>query len=244
MSTSAVSSTSIYQELQAYFQQRATDIQQLGQDLTSGNLTNAQQDFSALQALGQTGPSANGDVFYSKGREQDLTAIGQALTAGNLADAQQAFAQLQSTYHHHADSVSLAPAASTFSSSSGSIYDQIRAFYQQRRADVKQLGQDLASGDSVAAANDYAALEALGQSGPFKNGGVFNESEREQDLDAVGTALQAGDLAGAQQAFAQLEATLQKHQTEPPVFQPPASSSPSTTSTGNEAQGTTLNMTA
>lgn len=232
MSTPAISSTSIYQELQVYFQQRATDVQQLGQDLTSGNLASAQQDFTTLQALGQTGPSANGDVFESKAREQDLTAIGQALTAGNLADAQQAFAQLQSTYHHQSVSVSSLTASS---SSSGSIYDQMRAFYQQRHADMKQLGQDLASGNTAAAANDYAALQTLGQGGPFKTGGAFNNSQREQDLNAIGTALQSGDLAGAQQAFAQLEATFQKHQTEPPVFQSSAPSSPATT---------TLNTTA
>jgi hypothetical protein len=244
MSTPAVSSTSIYQELQTYFQQRSSDVQQLGQDLSSGNLASAQQDFGALQALGQTGPSAKGDVFESKVREQDLTAIGQALTAGNLADAQQAFAQLQSTYHH-AHSLSSVPTATSSSpSSTGSIYDQIRAFFKERRADVKQLGLDLASGDSAAAANDYAALEALGQGGPFKNGGAFNKTGREQDLNAIGTALQSGDLAGAQQAFAQLEATFQKHYTEPPVYQPPASSSHGTNAPKSEVKGTTLNTVA
>ncbi len=85
MSTTAVSSSSIYQELQAYFQQRSGEVAQLGQDLTSGNLTNAQQDFATLQSLGQGGPFANGDVFSpSNQREQDFTAIGQALQSGNL----------------------------------------------------------------------------------------------------------------------------------------------------------------
>ena len=93
MSTAAVSSGSIYQELQSYFQQRNTDVSQLGQDLTSGNLANAQQDFATLTGLGQGGPFANGDAFGAgSAREQDFTAIGQALQSGNLSAAQQAFA--------------------------------------------------------------------------------------------------------------------------------------------------------
>ncbi len=99
MSTAAVSSGSLYQELQAYFQQRRSDLQQLGQDLQSGDLTDAQTEFNAIQTLGQNGPFANGDVFYLSNRQQDFNAIGQALQAGNLADAQQAFAQLEATFH-------------------------------------------------------------------------------------------------------------------------------------------------
>lgn len=223
MSTPPVSSSSIYQELQAYLQQRGTDVQQLGKDLSSGNLANAQQDLNALQTLGQSGPSANGDVFESSQREQDLTAVGQALQAGNLSAAQQALAQLESTYHHHANSAS---ASTSTSSSSGSIYQQLQAYYQQRSADVKQLGQDLTAGNITNAEQDYNAIQTLGQSGPFKSGGAFNNNQREQALNAIGQALQSGDLAGAQQAFAQLEATYQKHQTTPPVFGPPQTSPP------------------
>src|ERR1035441_468434 len=68
MSIAAVSSSSIYQELQSFSQQRAADVQQLGKDLTAGNLANAQQDYTTLQTLGQSGPSANGDVFGSRAR--------------------------------------------------------------------------------------------------------------------------------------------------------------------------------
>ena len=225
MSTAAVSPSSIYQELQAYFQQRGTDVQQLGQDLSAGNLANAQQDFNALQTLGQSGPYANGDVFVSSRREQDLTAVGQALQAGDLAGAQQAFAQLESTYHHQANSAPASASTST-SSSTGSIYQQLQAYYQQRSADVQQLGQDLAAGNVTNAEQDFNALQTLGQSGPFKSGGAFNNNQREQDLNAIGQALQAGDLAGAQQAYAQLEATYQKHQTSPPVSNPPQTSPP------------------
>jgi hypothetical protein len=99
MSTAAVSSSSIFQELQSFFQRRGSDLQQLGQALQSGDLAGAQQEFSAIQSLAQSGPFASGDAFKSNQRQQDLTAIGQALQSGNLAAAQQAFAQLQSTFH-------------------------------------------------------------------------------------------------------------------------------------------------
>ena len=52
MSTAAVSSNSIYQQLQQYFQQRRSDLQQLGKDIKSGDLSDAQQEYQALQTLG------------------------------------------------------------------------------------------------------------------------------------------------------------------------------------------------
>jgi len=100
MSTAAVSTSSIYQELQTYFQQRRGDLQQLGQALQSGDLTTAQQEYSAIQTLAQSGPFANGNAFQVSQRQQDFAAIGQALQAGDVAGAQQAFQQLQSTFHH------------------------------------------------------------------------------------------------------------------------------------------------
>jgi hypothetical protein len=237
MSTAAVSSGSIYQELQSYFQQRNTDVSQLGQDLTSGNLANAQQDFATLTGLGQGGPFANGDAFGAgRAREQDFTAIGQALQSGNLSAAQQAFAELQSSFKNGgggndsiasavsaADSTAAQTAAST--SSIQSLYGQLKSFYQQRNADVSQLGQDLTSGNTASAVQDLATLQALGQSGPFKSGNPFDNKQRESDFAAIGQALQSGDLAGAQQAFATLEATFQKQQIPPSTHQSQASTS-------------------
>jgi hypothetical protein len=101
MSTAAVSTSSIYQELQAYFQQRGSDLQQLGQALQSGDLAGAQQEYGAIQSLGQNGPFANGDAFKVSQRQQDFAAIGQALQSGDLAAAQKAFADLKSTFQHH-----------------------------------------------------------------------------------------------------------------------------------------------
>jgi hypothetical protein len=98
MSTAAVSSNSLYQQLQTYFQTRQSDLQQLGQDLKNGDLTDAQQEFSAIQTLGQGGPFANGDAFSRTERQQDFNAVGQALQSGSVANAQQAFEQLASTF--------------------------------------------------------------------------------------------------------------------------------------------------
>ena len=90
--------SSIYQQLQAYRQQRAADLAQLGQDLQAGDLKAAQQDFNTLTALGQTGPNKNGQTFQQANRAQSFQAIGQALQSGDLAGAQSAFASLQGTF--------------------------------------------------------------------------------------------------------------------------------------------------
>jgi len=119
MSTSAVSSTSLNQQLQSYFQTRNSDVQQLGQSLTSGNLAKAQVAYNNITALGQGGPFASGNSFRSSQREQDFTAIGQALQSGDLAGAQQAFAALKGTGHGGAQlDPPAAPAAPAAASSS------------------------------------------------------------------------------------------------------------------------------
>jgi hypothetical protein len=98
MSTAPVSSSSIYQELQQYFQQRSSDQQTLGKALSSGDLASAQQAFNAIQSLGQDGPFASGNAYKISQRQQDFAAVGQALQAGDLQGAAQAFAELQATF--------------------------------------------------------------------------------------------------------------------------------------------------
>lgn len=111
MSTTAVSSNSLYQQLQSFYQQRQSDLQQLGQALQSGDLNGAQTAFNALQTLGQSGPFANADPFHNNQREQDFAAIGQALQSGDLAGAQQAFASLEQSFSRQSQSAN--PASST-----------------------------------------------------------------------------------------------------------------------------------
>ena len=218
MSTGAVSSLSIFQELQGFYQNRQTDLKQLGSALQSGDLAGAQQAYNTLAALGQSGPFANSEPFSKSNRVQAFNALGEALQAGDLARAQTAFATLtgnesKSATSEQATIVSLTGAQS---SNASSIYQQLQAYRQQRLADLAQLGQALQSGDLAGAQSAFNALTALGQTGPNRNGQVFSRADRAQDFQAIGQALQSGDLAGAKSAFANLSGTFgkQSHQAQ------------------------------
>ena len=221
MSAAAVSSSSIFQELQSFYQNRQADLKQLDSALQSGDLNGAQQAYNALAALGQSGPFANSEPFSKSSRAQAFNAIGEALQAGDLARAQAAFATLTGKQSNSASSAQATSAAvvnltgtpsseATATSSASSIYQQLQAYRQQRQADVAQLGKDLQAGNLNAAQQDFTTLTALGQSGPYKNGQTFARADRAQDFQAIGQALQNGDLAGAQSAFASLESTFGK----------------------------------
>jgi hypothetical protein len=100
------------------------DFSQLVSSLKSGNLSGAQQAYSALgqlQSNGQ-GPSANPNSPVS----QALSELGQALQSGSLSGAQQALSTLQQSHgghrphgHHHASdgSATDSSAATTATSS-------------------------------------------------------------------------------------------------------------------------------
>lgn len=116
MSTAAVSSVPISQQLQQYFQTRSADLKQLGQALKNGNLAGAQTAFNNIVQLGQNGPAANGNPFLISQREQDFAAIGTALQAGDLAGAQQAYATLRGSAEKQAQAQAPPPASSSPSS--------------------------------------------------------------------------------------------------------------------------------
>jgi hypothetical protein len=120
MSTAAISSSSIYQQTEQYFQARQSDLQQLGQALGSGDLASAQTAYNNIVQLGQSGPFASGDPFSRPQREQDFAAIGQALQSGDLAGAQAAFSTLQGTFQRGAGALN-PPSASATSSSGAEI---------------------------------------------------------------------------------------------------------------------------
>ncbi len=227
MSTAAVSSSSIFLELQSFYQNRQADVKQLGSALQSGDLNGAQQAYNALAALGQSGPFASSEPFSKSSRAQAFEAVGQALQSGDLAGAQAAFATLTGKNSSEGASqaasstvvnlsraqpisgqpISGQPISATTAASTSSIYQQLRSFRQERNADLAQLGTDLQAGDLNAAQQDFNTLTALGQSGPNKNGQTFQQAGRAQDFQAIGQALENGDLAGAQSAFATLEGT-------------------------------------
>jgi len=87
--------------LQNATQQKRTEFQQLTQALQSGNLTNAQQAFSAL-TKGSSG-------IQSIQLTQDFNTLGSALQSGDLAGARDAYSAVQQglensnpmAAHHH-----------------------------------------------------------------------------------------------------------------------------------------------
>src|SRR5271154_5994384 len=82
-------------------------------------------------------------------------------------------------------------------------------YFKERRAEVQQLNDALKSGDLASAQQDYNNLVALGKSG-LQRDNPFLRSDRGQDFNAIGGALQNGDLNGALQAFAALQSTFKK----------------------------------
>jgi len=88
MSVSAISSSNALNQanmLQNASQQPGTQFQQLTQALQTGNLSNAQQLFSALNS------SAASSGLLSTQMKQDLSKLGSALQSGNLTGARQAY---------------------------------------------------------------------------------------------------------------------------------------------------------
>jgi hypothetical protein len=108
MATTPVSLNSVQSDYQSYYAARNSDLKQLGQALQSGDLSAAQQDFQAIQDLGQSGPFG-GDAFKMSGREKAFDAIGQALQSGDLQDAQAAYGHLMNSFHRGHDPVHGSP---------------------------------------------------------------------------------------------------------------------------------------
>jgi hypothetical protein len=89
--------------LQSAKQPHNTEFQQLTQALQAGNLTTAQQAFSALTNSG------TGSGLQSVQLTQDLNALGSALQSGNLSGARTAYSSVQQSLqssnpiaaHHH-----------------------------------------------------------------------------------------------------------------------------------------------
>jgi hypothetical protein len=100
MSTSAIASSSLNQEIRQFFHTRHNDLQQLGQALSSGDLAGAQTAFNKIVTLGQAGPFNGGEPFLIKQRDQNFAAVGQALQSGDLAGAQTAFNALENSFNN------------------------------------------------------------------------------------------------------------------------------------------------
>lgn len=137
------------------FQQIKQDFQQLGQDLQSGNLSQAQSDFSALQELlpsqqQSAAPTTQAGPQSANPISQAISQLSQDLKAGNLTAAQSDFSTLQqdiqqqqgtgSAHHHH------------HVENSSNQQSAISALFAS-------LGQSLQSGNINAAQQTYSTLQ-------------------------------------------------------------------------------------
>src|SRR6266853_5389854 len=111
MSTSAVSGTSISQDLHQYFQTRESDLKQLGLALRNGDLAGAQAAYSNIVSLGQTGSLGSGNSFYRASLQKDFSNVGRALQSGDLVGAQHQFAALRATLQRGAQQLDPPPSS-------------------------------------------------------------------------------------------------------------------------------------
>jgi len=143
------------QSAQTKFQQIQSQFQQLGQDLQSGNLAQAQADFATLTQELPSAQQQSGAATSTGSIAQAFQTLGQDLQAGNLSAAQQDFATIQQdaqqasasgqtqTHHHghHHGASSTQQETNTLAQAFGA------------------LGQVLQSGNLSSAQQAYASLQ-------------------------------------------------------------------------------------
>jgi len=150
MTISGVYTNAVYQSksIQSYrnkLDQVKSGFRKLGQDLQSGNLSQAQQDFTSLSQTISAVPTNTSSVVG-----QALATLGQDLQSGNLSGAQQDYSkllqglqsgagQVHRHHHHHA----------------GANGQQNSAISQA----FATLRQDLQSGDLSGAQQAYATIQ-------------------------------------------------------------------------------------
>jgi len=132
-------------QMQGKAQQARAEFQQLGQDLSSGNISAAQNDFSQLQQLRSANSSSSAQQNNPVG--QDFQQLAKDLQSGNTTAAQQDYAKIQQDFqsqagqahghhHHHGG---------------GGSSEVAQAF--------QDLGQALQSGNVSTAQQAYSSLE-------------------------------------------------------------------------------------
>ncbi len=188
--------TTLFQALEGLRSQgqgAPSEFQQLGQDLQTGNLTQAQSDYTTLtQYLANSLRTGGGNTPLA----QDFTALGQALQAGNLSAARTSYAAIQQIVQQPQSQAS-----------------QIQSLFQQ-------LGQDLQSGNLSAAQSAYKAIQQDLQQGArqgnlhhhhisgMSSANATSSSSTTQDLSSLGKALRSGSLVAAQTAYSTLQKDL------------------------------------
>ncbi|MDR3755110.1 MAG: hypothetical protein P4K93_17150 [Terracidiphilus sp.] len=161
MSIFAIQANSNYDLFsQSSFQKLEQELQQLGTDLQSGNLTAAQADYVTLQQdLPQTSDSYS---QTSNPIEQAFNQLSKDLQAGNLTAAQQDFQTIQKDLQNQAAHGSQSDDATEgarhhhhhHGGSGSSESNQISKL-------MSQLGKDLQSGNLTSAQQDFTSLQSL-----------------------------------------------------------------------------------
>jgi ribosomal protein S20 len=181
-SSGAAQNTQSSQNNPSVFQQIKTEFQQLGQDLQTGNLTQAQSDFATLSqnlsAASQNGAPNNNSATGASAVAKAFAQLGQDLQSGNLQGAQQDFTTVQQDlqqissqlagghhghHHHRVES----------SQSSDSSFQQTNPISQA----FSTLAQDLQAGNLSGAQSAFSALQNdLQQIGGFLTAGSNGNS--------------------------------------------------------------------
>lgn len=167
MSVAGISSSNLFdfttQSVQNRKQQFQQELQQLGQDLQSGNLSAAQTDFTTLQ---QSGPqiSSTSSNQNTSPIAQDFKKLSQDIQSGDISAAQQDYAKIKQdfqsqaakhSHHHHQGG----------GGGGASAISQL----------MQQLGQDLQTGSLSAAQQAYSTLQQDFQQFA-QNTGLFQSS--------------------------------------------------------------------
>ena len=129
------------------YQLQNSQLQQLGKDLTSGNLPAAQSDFATLQQA-FTQPAAVSPSSTSNPVTQAFQQLSTDLTSGNLSAAQKDYSTIQQDLQSPSRHLHLHNRMKP----GGTVQDPL---LQQ----LNQLGQDLSEGNLTAAQAAYASLQ-------------------------------------------------------------------------------------
>jgi len=168
MSVSGISSANLFDLLDSanatsQKQQLQQEIQQLGKDLSAGNLSAAQSDFATLE---KNLPQATSSSQSSNPIAQAFQQLAKDLQSGNLSAAQQDFSTIQQDvqsqgggHHHHGHG----------GSSSGAPQNPVAELFSE-------LGQALQSGNLSAAQQAYTTLQQDFQQSAASGGSASNTS--------------------------------------------------------------------
>lgn len=128
----AVTSSPYQTQMATARAQRQAEFQQLGQDLQSGNVAAAQQDFTNLtkSISPSTSSTTAGASSTQSSMAQEFQKLGQDLESGNVSAAQTDYTQIQQSmqqahtahgHHHHHGSGGTSESSDTQTSSASNI---------------------------------------------------------------------------------------------------------------------------